>query len=298
MIADGALDHRRLVACRTASRCDQPRMAFSGVRSSCDSVAEELVLQPVDRLRLERGRACSLSSSTSRSAFDALAAPRPRRAATRSPSASSRVRARRAPPAPRERAAAPAPAASSASRLLIQLDEDRDLRVEHLRDERLEQVVDRADRVAAEDVRVAAVVRGQEDDRRLPRALARRGSARPSRSRRGPASRRRAGSARSRACSTSLSAARPEFAAHEVVGRYRAGSPRARAGSPGGRRRAGCRPAASCPRCPPTSVTRCSADLRAAAARSRPPSPRAPPRHGARTRRSPDPGRWRGRRAP
>ena len=35
-----------------SSRCVQPRIALSGVRSSCDSVAEELVLQPVRLLGL------------------------------------------------------------------------------------------------------------------------------------------------------------------------------------------------------------------------------------------------------
>ena len=82
--------------------------------------------------------------------------------------------------------------------LLVQLDEDRDLGLQDLRAERLEDVVDGADRIAAEDLRVAAVVRGQEDDRRLRGCARGCGSVRRSRSRRGRASRRRAGSARSR----------------------------------------------------------------------------------------------------
>ena len=50
--------------------------------------------------------------------------------------------------------------------LRVQLDEHRDLREQHFRNEWLEQVVDGADRVAAEDVRVALDVGGQKDDRR------------------------------------------------------------------------------------------------------------------------------------
>ena len=55
--------------------------------------------------------------------------------------------------------------------LLKQLDEDAHLRLEHVRRERLEQVVDRADRIPAEDVTFAAIVGGEENDRHVPRPL-------------------------------------------------------------------------------------------------------------------------------
>jgi hypothetical protein len=53
-----------------------------------------------------------------------------------------------------------------------ELDEHRDLRPQDLGRERLEDVVDGPHRVAAEHVNVAAVIGGQEDDRRVARALA------------------------------------------------------------------------------------------------------------------------------
>ena len=56
--------------------------------------------------------------------------------------------------------------------LLPQLDEDRDLRAQHLRLERLEEVVDRAGRVAAEDVALFLRDRREEDDRDVARPLA------------------------------------------------------------------------------------------------------------------------------
>ena len=56
--------------------------------------------------------------------------------------------------------------------LLPELDEDGDLRAQHVGVERLEQVVDGADRVAAEDVLLVLRDRGQEDDRDVPGALA------------------------------------------------------------------------------------------------------------------------------
>ena len=56
--------------------------------------------------------------------------------------------------------------------LLVQVDEDRDLRAQHVRVERLEQVVDRADRVAAEDLLALLVDGRQEDDRDVLGALA------------------------------------------------------------------------------------------------------------------------------
>ena len=56
--------------------------------------------------------------------------------------------------------------------LLPQLDEDRDLRAQDLRVERLEDVVDRADLVAAEDVLLLLRERRQEDDRDRARPLA------------------------------------------------------------------------------------------------------------------------------
>ena len=82
--------------------------------------------------------------------------------------------------------------------LLPQLDEDGDLRAEDVRVDRLEDVVDRAGRVAAEDVRVLLRERGQEDDRDVLRALALLDQRRRARSRRARASGRRAGCRRSR----------------------------------------------------------------------------------------------------
>ncbi len=55
--------------------------------------------------------------------------------------------------------------------LLVQVHEDGDLRAQHVRVERLEQVVDRAHRVAAEHVVALLVDRGQEDDRQVLRVL-------------------------------------------------------------------------------------------------------------------------------
>ena len=57
-------------------------------------------------------------------------------------------------------------------RLLVQLDEDGDLGAEHCRAERLEDVVDRACRIAAEDVLLVLGDRGDEDDRDVLRPLA------------------------------------------------------------------------------------------------------------------------------
>src|SRR5439155_17895501 len=55
--------------------------------------------------------------------------------------------------------------------LLVQLDEDGDLGAEYLRVEGLEDVVDRAGLVAAEDVPPVLADRRQEEDRDVPRAL-------------------------------------------------------------------------------------------------------------------------------
>ena len=57
-------------------------------------------------------------------------------------------------------------------RLLVQLDEHGNLGAQHFGTERLEDVVDRARGVAAEDVLVVLGDRGDEDDRDVPRALA------------------------------------------------------------------------------------------------------------------------------
>jgi len=54
---------------------------------------------------------------------------------------------------------------SQLHRLLVQVDEHRDLRAQHLGVERLEHVVDRADGVALEDLLLLLVDRRQEDDR-------------------------------------------------------------------------------------------------------------------------------------
>lgn len=53
-----------------------------------------------------------------------------------------------------------------------QLDEDRDLGPEHRRDDRLGQEIDGAQRVAAVDLRLGALERRQEEDRRVLRAVA------------------------------------------------------------------------------------------------------------------------------
>ena len=55
----------------------------------------------------------------------------------------------------------------------VQVDERCDLRAEDLRLERLEQVIDRAHRVALEDVRFLLADRGEEDDRDVLRTFAR-----------------------------------------------------------------------------------------------------------------------------
>jgi hypothetical protein len=54
----------------------------------------------------------------------------------------------------------------------VQLDEDRNLRAEHLRAEGLEDVVDGAGRIAAEYVLLVFRNRRDEDNRDVPRALA------------------------------------------------------------------------------------------------------------------------------
>ena len=70
--------------------------------------------------------------------------------------------------------------------LAEEVDEDGDLRPQHLGHDRREDVVDRAERVAARGVHLVAEG-GDEDDRRVLGALALRGSARRSRSRPCPA---------------------------------------------------------------------------------------------------------------
>ena len=57
-------------------------------------------------------------------------------------------------------------------RLAEQIDEDADLRAQDLRVDRLAQIVDRADTVAAQDVVLVDRVRRQEQDRDVLRALA------------------------------------------------------------------------------------------------------------------------------
>src|SRR5581483_9143655 len=57
-------------------------------------------------------------------------------------------------------------------RLLPELDEDADLRAKDVRVDRLEDVVDRAGRVAAEDLQVVLGGGGEKDDRDVLRALA------------------------------------------------------------------------------------------------------------------------------
>ena len=132
---------------------------------------QELVLHPVDGLGVSRARPVPRSKSASRS---------------RSIRTRSMISARSAAVGRRELARARAHAllelvARALQRLGLalerlalgeELDEDRDLRLQDLRRERLEEVVDGADRVAAEHVQVAPVVRRQEDDRRVARALA------------------------------------------------------------------------------------------------------------------------------
>src|SRR4051794_34060664 len=56
--------------------------------------------------------------------------------------------------------------------LLVEVDEHAHLRAQHVRVERLKEVVDGADRVAAEDLLALLVDGGQEDDRDVLRALA------------------------------------------------------------------------------------------------------------------------------
>ena len=93
-----------------------------------------------------------------------------------------------------------------------QLDEHRDLGSQHVGRHRLDQVIHRADGVAAEHVLRAPVVRGQEDDRRLARPRAAPESTSRSRSRPRQASPRRAGSARSPDRGPRFSASRPDRA--------------------------------------------------------------------------------------
>jgi hypothetical protein len=50
-------------------------------------------------------------------------------------------------------------------RLSVEIDEDGDLRPKHVRVERLREEIDRAGRVAAEDLPLVRRDRGQEDDR-------------------------------------------------------------------------------------------------------------------------------------
>ncbi len=62
--------------------------------------------------------------------------------------------------------------ASQLLALLVQLDEHRHLRAQDLGVERLEDVVDRARRIAAEHLLLVLGDRGDEDDRHVPRAFA------------------------------------------------------------------------------------------------------------------------------
>jgi hypothetical protein len=61
---------------------------------------------------------------------------------------------------------------SQLERLAVEVDEDRDLRAQNVRIERLEEVVDRSGGVALEDVDLFLRDRRQEDDRNRPRLRA------------------------------------------------------------------------------------------------------------------------------
>ena len=93
--------------------------------------------------------------------------------------------------------------------LAEQLDEHRDLRLQHLGHHRLHQVVDRADLVAAEHRGHLVGRGGEEDDRRRLASARARGSGARSRSRRCPACARRAGSPRSRSSARGAAPPRP-----------------------------------------------------------------------------------------
>ena len=90
-----------------------------------------------------------------------------------------------------------------------QLDEHGDLGAQHLGHDRLEQEVDRAELVAAQDALLILAIRGDEDDRRVPAAPARCGPGARSRSRPSSASGCRAGSARSPGGRSARSASSP-----------------------------------------------------------------------------------------
>ena len=168
--ADGPLDHRRVALARR----QQVRPAENRVQRRAQLVrqrGEELVLQAIDGLGVGAGALLALEQHQPLG-FDAL--PLVDLVAQRrgSVSASSRVRARtRSSSSSCARSSACA-WRLSASRFWYSSTNTATFDLQDLRAERLEEVVDRADRVAAEHVRVAAVVGGQEDDRRLPAALA------------------------------------------------------------------------------------------------------------------------------
>ena len=94
----------------------------------------------------------------------------------------------------------------------LEIAEDLDLRAQHERVERLEDVVDGAGLVAARDLREVAAQRRHEDDRHALRARRARGSSARSRSRPCPASGRRAGSTAKSSASSALSACSPDWA--------------------------------------------------------------------------------------
>ncbi len=143
------------------STCAQPMIAFSGVRSSCDRVARNSSFSRLAASASSRA-ACSRSSSPTRSC---------------SMRVRSSISADSFEVGGRQLAGALGNGLfelflALAQRLLPveQLDEDRHLRPQHVGRDRLDQVIHGADVVAAEHVRRAPVVGGQEDDRRLLRS--------------------------------------------------------------------------------------------------------------------------------
>ena len=151
------------------SRCDQPRMALSGVRSSCDRVARNSSFSRLTASAL--ARALLALEQLQPLGFD----PPPLLDLFLQRQVGLVQLARPGAHAVLELLLGVEQSLGLALErltLLKQLDEDGDLGLQGFRTERLEHVVDGADRVAAEDMRVAAIVGGQEDDRRLPAAFA------------------------------------------------------------------------------------------------------------------------------
>ena len=151
---------RRLTAA-VAVAPSSPRAATPPPRVAERSATVARVRQPRHH-QLEQAGACPVRTSS-----EPLST---RLAPTGRPSAASFSSATGAPPRPRRARRARRPGGAMRRCMHVQLDEHLDLGAQHLRHHRRQDVVDRAERVAARGLHLVGVG-GDEDDRRVRRAL-------------------------------------------------------------------------------------------------------------------------------